>query len=102
MVGILNSYWGPAYFQGRLPRLLLVSGRVVTNEMPKTQPLKRWTHHGFQVNGRSGADAEDLAKVLAESLGHKRKAHALRLGLQVCIQEEVFFFKLKWGSFKVA
>ena len=32
-----------------------------------------------QVNGLSRADAEGLAKVLAEGLGHKKKAHALSL-----------------------
>jgi hypothetical protein len=31
------------------------------------------------VNGLSRADAEGLAKVLAEGLGHKKKAHALSL-----------------------
>lgn len=30
-----------------------------------------------KVNGLSRADAEGLAKVLAEGLGHKKKAHAL-------------------------
>lgn len=35
-----------------------------------------------QVNGQSAADAEGLAKVLAESLGHRKRTHALPLELK--------------------